>query len=64
MIYGIGIDLIEIDRIRQVIERNGRRFIDRIYTESEQAYCAQRPSYARPRFASPWLPYIPPITAS
>ncbi len=46
MIYGTGVDLIEIDRIRQAIERNGQRFIDRIYTESEQAYCAQRASYA------------------
>lgn len=46
MIYGIGVDLIEIDRIKQAIERNGQRFIDRVYTEGEQAYCAQRPSYA------------------
>ena len=46
MIYGIGVDLIEIERIRQAIERNGKRFIDRIYTEVEQAYCLQRSSYA------------------
>lgn len=46
MIYGIGVDLIEIDRIRQAIERNGQRFIDRVYTEAEQAYCSQRSSYA------------------
>jgi len=46
MIYGIGIDLIEIDRIRQAIERNGKRFIDRVYTDTEQAYCSQRSSYA------------------
>jgi len=46
MIYGIGVDLIEIDRIKQVLERNGQRFIDRVYTEGEQAYCSQRPSYA------------------
>ncbi len=46
MIYGIGVDLIEIDRIRQAIERNGQRFIDRVYTDAEQEYCTQRPSYA------------------
>jgi holo-[acyl-carrier protein] synthase len=46
MIYGIGVDLIEIERIKQAIERNGQRFIDRLYTEEEQAYCSQRPSYA------------------
>jgi holo-[acyl-carrier protein] synthase len=45
MIYGIGVDLIEIDRIRQAIERNGQRFIDRIYTDTEQAYCSQRSSF-------------------
>ena len=46
MIYGIGIDLIEIERIKQAIERNGQRFIDRVYTETEQAYCSGRPSFA------------------
>jgi len=46
MIYGIGVDLIEIDRIRQAIERNGQRFIERVYTDMEQAYCSQRSSYA------------------
>jgi holo-[acyl-carrier protein] synthase len=46
MIYGIGVDLIEIDRIKQAIERNGQRFVDRVYTKTEQEYCAQRPSFA------------------
>jgi holo-[acyl-carrier protein] synthase len=46
MIYGIGVDLIEIDRIKQAIERNGQRFIDRVYTKAEQEYCEHRPSFA------------------
>jgi len=46
MIYGIGVDLIEIDRIKQAIERNGQRFVDRVYTKAEQEYCAYRPSFA------------------
>ena len=46
MIFGIGVDLIEIDRIKQAIERNGQRFINRIYTKAEQEYCNNRPSYA------------------
>ncbi len=46
MIHSIGVDLIEIERIRQAIERNGQRFIDRVYTDAEQAYCSQRSSYA------------------
>lgn len=38
MIVGIGIDLAEVDRIREAIERHGRRFIDRIYTAAEIRY--------------------------
>lgn len=38
MIIGTGIDLAEVDRIRNAIERHGARFIDRIYTSSEIAY--------------------------
>ena len=47
MIYGIGIDVVEIQRIEQAITRSGQRFLDRLYTEAEQAYCcAKRPPYA------------------
>ncbi|MHC4643093.1 MAG: holo-ACP synthase [Planctomycetota bacterium] len=33
-----GIDLVDCPRIEQMIERHGRRFIDRIFTAAEQAY--------------------------
>jgi holo-[acyl-carrier protein] synthase len=39
MITGIGIDVIQNDRIRESIERYGDRFLNRIYTEGEIAYC-------------------------
>ena len=39
MIVGIGVDLIGVGRIRAVHERQGQRFLDRIYTAAEQAYC-------------------------
>ncbi len=42
MIVGVGIDLIEVDRIRAAIERHGRRFIDRIYTDGEIAYVERK----------------------
>ena len=46
MIYGIGIDLLEIERMAQAITRTGPRLIDRLYTEAEQAYCrTQHPPY-------------------
>src|SRR6185295_7281439 len=39
MITGIGIDVIQNDRIRGSIERFGDRFLNRIYTEGEIEYC-------------------------
>src|SRR5258708_34103101 len=39
MIPGIGIDVIQNDRIRNSIERFGDRFLKRIYTEGEMEYC-------------------------
>jgi holo-[acyl-carrier protein] synthase len=42
MIIGIGSDLIDIRRVEKVIERHGARFIDRIFTEAEQAKAARR----------------------
>ena len=47
MIYGIGIDLIEIERMQRAITRTGVRLIERLYTDVEQAYCGtQHPPYA------------------
>jgi holo-[acyl-carrier protein] synthase len=42
MIVGSGIDLVEIDRIHRSIERYGTRFLNRIYTPAEQAYCLRK----------------------
>jgi holo-[acyl-carrier protein] synthase len=42
VIVGIGIDLAEVDRIREAIERHGKRFIERIYTAAEIAYVERK----------------------
>ena len=42
MIVGSGIDLVEIGRIQQSMDRYGGRFLDRIYTRAEQAYCLRK----------------------
>lgn len=42
MIVGSGIDLVEIARIQQSMDRYGQRFLDRIYTAAEQAYCLRK----------------------
>lgn len=41
MIVGIGIDIIEIDRIRSIYQRHKERFANRILTSAEQAYVFQ-----------------------
>lgn len=39
ILIGLGADLVEVERIRGVIERHGDRFLDRILTDEEKAYC-------------------------
>lgn len=57
MIVGIGVDLAEVDRIRDALERTdtGQRFRERVFTAGEQQYCERRrrkyESYAA-RFAA------------
>ncbi len=50
MIYGVGIDMVEISRIQKALERWGDRFLRRVFTEAEIQYCN---AMARPsaRFA-------------
>jgi holo-[acyl-carrier protein] synthase len=39
MIVGLGIDIAEVNRIREAIERHGEAFLKRVYTPAEIAYC-------------------------
>lgn len=39
ILVGIGTDLIEVERVRGVLERQGLRFLERVFTEEERAYC-------------------------
>jgi holo-[acyl-carrier protein] synthase len=48
MIVGMGIDVAEVGRIREVIESQKDRFLHRVYTGNEIAYCEQfRNKYER-----------------
>jgi holo-[acyl-carrier protein] synthase len=38
-VIGIGTDIVEVDRIRGVLERQGKRFLDRVFTDEERKYC-------------------------
>jgi holo-[acyl-carrier protein] synthase len=46
MIVGSGIDLIEIKRIAHSVDRFRARFLNRIYTPAEQAYCLRKQAAA------------------
>lgn len=39
MIVGTGIDVTEVARLKQAAARHGRRFLERIFTPREIAYC-------------------------
>jgi holo-[acyl-carrier protein] synthase len=52
MILGIGTDMIEIGRIEHSIEQFGQRFLDRIFTPGEIAYCQQKKKHAAESYAA------------
>jgi holo-[acyl-carrier protein] synthase len=43
MIKGIGVDIVEIGRIERAVENKKERFLNRIYTPTEQEYCRSKP---------------------
>jgi holo-[acyl-carrier protein] synthase len=48
----VGVDIVELWRIKAVVDRWGQRFLDRIYTPDEQAYCRGRIPQLAARFAA------------
>lgn len=42
ILLGIGIDVVEVDRIKSSLEEFGENFLSRIFTEEEQRYCTQQ----------------------
>lgn len=51
MILSIGIDLIEVGRVRQTVTRTPR-FVERVFTERERAYCESRGAAAAQSYAA------------
>lgn len=51
MVLGVGTDLIEISRIAESISQFGERFLDRVFTPVEIAYCRQK-KHAAESFAA------------
>jgi holo-[acyl-carrier protein] synthase len=50
--HAVGIDVIEIARVRRVLDRHQGRFLERVYTPLEIAYCRGRISELAARFAA------------
>ena len=52
MILRTGVDLIEIDRVQEVVGRHGSRYLDRIYTKAEQDESRHNAQSLAGRFAA------------
>lgn len=39
IILGVGNDIVEVERIKNALEKFGNRFLDRLFTAGEQKYC-------------------------
>ena len=52
MVLGLGTDLIEIERVQQSIGRFGERFLQRIFTPGEIAYCLRKKKHSAESFAA------------
>lgn len=44
--FGIGHDIIEVNRIEQSVEKHQERFYEKLFTDEEIAYCLSKPSPA------------------
>jgi holo-[acyl-carrier protein] synthase len=52
MVLGLGTDLIETRRVQESIDRFGERFLERIFTAGEIAYCQRKKKNAAESFAA------------
>jgi len=52
-ILGVGVDIVDVNRIRKMAEEYGERFLRRVFSEEELAYC-MRFSDPFPHLAARW----------
>lgn len=45
MIYGLGIDIVSVKRLKEVVDRWGRRFLEKVFTSTEIDYCLDRKDF-------------------
>lgn len=51
MVKGIGIDIIEIERVKEAIKKYGSRFLNKVFTKKEIAYCRRHKAMKYPELA-------------
>ena len=51
LLLNVGVDVIDVDRVKQVHERQKDRFLKRVFTQEEQEYCFSK-SYPYPHLAA------------
>ena len=49
-VVGVGIDQIEVSRIRESMERHGESFLSKVFSEQERKICLGPTEHHRPRF--------------
>jgi holo-[acyl-carrier protein] synthase len=54
VIVGIGVDILEISRLERSLERYGKRFLDHVFTDSEQVDAPSDPGVAVVYYAGRW----------
>lgn len=47
-----GVDLIEIERIEEVVSRHGKHYLEKVFTPAELEYCGKRAESLAGRFAA------------
>lgn len=47
----VGVDIVEIERVEELLRQHGERFLERVYTPAETAFCRGRPAELAARFA-------------
>ena len=53
ILIGLGCDIIETERIRSVLRKHGDRFLKRVFTDEERAYCDSL-KYPHKHYAARW----------
>lgn len=54
MIVGIGVDVIEVERIERVLRRQGDAFLRHVFTEAEQSKAPENTTAAASYYAGRW----------